>query len=213
MNEFQQLIKTTDHLLGPEGCPWDRVQTMKSTRPCITEEAHELVDAIDSEDNAHIKEELGDLFFVVLFLCRLAEKEKRCTLGEVLKGMNDKLIRRHPHVFGDAPKLNTVEELLVQWKRIKKEETAGSKKKSSLDSIPKGLPALARAQKLYKKMHDYHFPKRPAAKGKFESEEALGKQLWDVVTKAENSDLDAEHALRMVLSSMEKEFRNFEEKK
>jgi tetrapyrrole methylase family protein/MazG family protein len=212
MKEFQQLLRTTEHLMGPEGCPWDRVQTMKSTRPCITEEAHELVDAIDSDDNVHIKEELGDLLFVVLFLCKLAEKENRCTLSEVLLGMNDKLIRRHPHVFGDAPKLNTVDELLVQWKQIKKEETVKSKRKSSLDSIPKGLPALARAQKVYKKMHDYRFPKTPEPKkGQFDSEEALGKQLWETVMQAEKCNLDAEHALRMVLSSLEGDFREFEQ--
>ncbi|MBA3958633.1 MAG: MazG family protein [Parachlamydiaceae bacterium] len=211
MNEFQDLIKTTETLLGPNGCPWDREQTMKSTRPCIVEEASELVEAIDSENNQHIQEELGDLFFVVLFLCKLAEKEKRCTLHDVLKDLNDKLIRRHPHVFGDAKKIETVDELLAQWNEIKKKEKGNQHRKSALDGVPKGLPALARAQKVHKKLYDanYAVPLKNHS-NPFESEEALGNALWDLVAKAQEMGIDAEHALRTTLVQIEGRFRETE---
>lgn len=212
MKEFDLLMETTDFLLGPQGCSWDREQTMASTRPCITEEASELVDAIDSENNLHIKEELGDLFFVVVFLCRLAEKENRCTLGEVLEAVRSKLIRRHPHVFGDA-KIETTDALLKQWAEIKKQEKANHPRhKSALDSIPKGLPALARAQKVHKKLHDEKFPDIPKHQIRegIDNEENLGKLLYEIVAQAQENGLDAEHALRKTLVQLESAFRNFE---
>jgi len=210
MKEFQELLATTEELLGPNGCPWDQVQTMKSTRPCIIEEASELVDAIDSEDNHHIEEELGDLFFVVLFLCKLAEKEQRFTLNAVLKTLNEKLIRRHPHVFGEA-KIDTIDELLQQWGEIKQKEKGKTDRKSALDSIPKGLPALARAQKVYSKMNKAHYPlHKESTPVKFDDEDSLGKALWDIVVQAQKHELDAEHALRKTLVGIESSFRQFE---
>lgn len=211
MNEFKSLLETTETLLGPNGCPWDQVQTMKSTRPCITEEASELVEAIDSENNSHIQEELGDLFFVALFLCKLAEKEKRCTLSDVLNSLNQKLIRRHPHVFGDA-KIDTVDELIKQWGEIKKKEKGKNHRKSALDSIPKGLPALSRAQKVHKKLKDAKFQDIVKNdKDLFTNEDTLGHALWNMVAEAQEKGLDAEHALRSYLVKLEHSFREKEE--
>lgn len=209
MKEFLELLKTTDHLLGPQGCPWDQEQTMKSVRSCIIEEAAELVDAIDMEDNDHIREELGDLLFVALFLCRLAEKEKRCDLSEVLKELNDKLIRRHPHVFGKSHIANS-EEVLKQWESIKQKEKGNAHRKSALDSIPKGLPALARAQKVSKKITKAKFPHSTTFHNNFKDEDELGKMLFDIVTQAEKQGLDAEHALRKTLVGLEGAFRSHE---
>jgi tetrapyrrole methylase family protein / MazG family protein len=209
MKEFDDVIETTERLLGPNGCPWDRVQTMKSTRPCVIEEGAELVDAIDLDDNDHILEELGDMFFVVLFLSKLAEKEQRCTLKEVLESIQQKLIRRHPHVFGEA-KINTEDELLKQWEEIKKHERGKKHRKSLLDSIPKGLPALARAQKVTKKMKEAQYPNLTKNRFDFDTEEQLGKLLLEIAAAAAGKGLDAEHALRKVLVNSENEFRTFE---
>lgn len=212
MDEFQEVLKVTDRLLGPEGCPWDQLQTMKSTRPCIIEEASELVDAIDLEDNHHIEEELGDMLFVVIFLCRLAEKEKRCSLNEVLKKLKDKLIRRHPHVFGDV-KINSFDEFYTQWDSIKQQEKGKEHRKSALDSIPKGLPALAKAQKMHKKIHKTSFEDTPKIENEeFQNEDSLGTTLWNIIAIAQEKGLDAEHALRNKLSAIEKSFREFETK-
>ena len=212
MKEFTDLLTTTETLLSPGGCPWDREQTMKSTRSCVIEEAAELIDAIDSEDNHHIQEELGDLFFVVLFLCKLAEKEKRCTFADVLHELNTKLVRRHPHVFGDA-KIDNVDQLLVQWNEIKKTEKGKTERKSSLDSIPKGLPALARAEKISKKLKDskYTSSTKPIIPlPDFETEEELGQLLFAITAKAQTQGLEAEHALRKILVETEISFRKFE---
>ena len=214
MKEFTELLTTTETLLGPNGCPWDRIQTMKDTRSCIIEEAAELVDAIDLEDNHHIQEELGDLFFVVLFLCNLAEKENRCTLANVLHDLNAKLIRRHPHVFGDA-KIDNVEQMLAQWNEIKKKEKGKTQRTSALDSIPKGLPALARAEKVSKKIENSKFtkimqPAKPLPLPAFETEEELGQLLFAITAQARRQGLEAEHALRKILIEMETSFRKFE---
>lgn len=209
MKEFTLLLETTDRLLGPGGCPWDREQTMKSTRSCIIEEASELVDAIDSEDNDHIREELGDLLFVVLFLCRLAEKEKCCDLTSVLQDVNEKLIRRHPHVFGEV-KIGDSDAVLKQWDKIKQKEKGKEHRKSALDSLAKGLPALARAQKVSKKMGSVNFPHHISTEASFTDEESLGKLLFDIVTKAQSQGLDAEHALRKTLVGLEGAFRAHE---
>lgn len=101
MKAFDLLNQTTDTLLSPQGCPWDREQTLTTMRSSLIEEACELVEAIDLNDNTHIQEELGDLFFLAIFLSKLAEKEERCKMEDVLHGINDKLIHRHPHVLRD----------------------------------------------------------------------------------------------------------------
>lgn len=208
MDAFEELINVIDRLLGPEGCPWDREQTMSSIRHYLLEEASELIDAIDLEDNEHIKEELGDLFFHVLFLSRLAEKENRFHLNDVIKTLTKKLIRRHPHVFGET-KVTTSDEVLHQWEQIKKKEKGNSQPKSVLDGIPKSLPALARAAKVIKKIKKTAFQKVPFFK-EIEDEEELGSLLWRLVADAENKGLDAEQALRKILAEQEKAFRKFE---
>lgn len=211
MNEFTKLLATTETLLGPNGCPWDQEQTMKSTRSCIIEEAAELVEAIDLEDNAHIQEELGDLLFVVLFLCKLAEKENRCKLEGVLHEINQKLIRRHPHVFEDA-KFHSMEQFLVQWDAIKQTEKGKTQRKSVLDNIPKGLPALSRAEKIAKKIGKSKFTPSvaPVSCPDFKNEEELGQLLFAIAAKAQKQGLEPEHALRKTLTETEIVFRKFE---
>lgn len=205
MEEFKRLTDILDRLLGPGGCPWDQEQTMESLRCTVLEETCELIEAIDLDDNAHIKEELGDLFLNAVFLCKLAEKEKRFPMNDVLHDLNEKLVRRHPHVFGDA-KAENVEDVLDQWTAIKKQEIKDYE--SVLDTLPKGLPSLARAKKAIKRMRKDGFDVSEEGAPAFESEEELGDLLLKIAAKA--GDIDPEIALRKKLTHLEHQFRSFE---
>lgn len=210
MENVDHLLAVVDLLLGENGCPWDREQTMKSIRQDLLEEVSELIEAIDSEDNQHIEEELGDLFFNVIFLGRLAEKEGRTDLNKVLHLITEKLIRRHPHVFCDE-KIEPSEELLKRWDQIKLTEKGKEKRTSILDGIPKSLPALARFQKIAKKIKKTEFCGLPQPiTHEFIDEKEFGKYLGRVVLKGIEQGLDAEHALKNYLVEIESDFRTFE---
>lgn len=207
-NEFERLIKIVDDLMGPNGCPWDKEQTMLSIRSSAVEEACELKEAIESGDNEHMCEELGDLFFNVLFLSKLAEKEARFSMKEALNSISEKLIRRHPHVFGDA-KIEDSEAVLRQWEEIKKSEKGKEHRKSLLDSIPSGLHVISRAQKVLKKIaragHELPIPSSHV-----QTEEELADRLLSLVLEAENKGFDFEHAVRKKLHNLESDFRTKE---
>lgn len=210
-HKFDELLQVLDTLLGPQGCPWDREQTLKSMRSSVLEETCELIEAIDLNDNEKILEELGDLFFNAVFFAKLAEKENRFKLDDVIDELRAKLIRRHPHVFGEV-NLNDTDAVIKQWEQIKGKEKGKEHRKSALDSIPKNLPALARAQKVVKKMRKAEFlDKTPVKETQlFENEDDLGHVLLALVSKAEESGLNAEHALKKVLAEKERAFRSFE---
>lgn len=210
MKEFDELVQVTDDLLGPQGCPWDRAQTMKTIRTDVLEEVSELIESIDLEDNDHICEELGDVFFNVVFLSRLAEKENRTTMKDALKEITAKLIRRHPHVYGEE-KIRDVEELYATWNKIKLTEKGKESRVSIIDGIPKGLPALARAFKVIKKIKKTAFPLSvPEKSYEFSNEQELGALLISITKVAVNQGLNPELALRQVLSKLEQEFLAFE---
>lgn len=206
MEQLEKLLHTIDTLLGPNGCPWDKSQTLDSMRSSILEEGCELIEAIDLKQNSLISEELGDLIFIALFLLRLAQKEGVCPLDEAVKAINEKLIRRHPHIFGDAAELNTPDEVLDQWQRIKESE---KKPKSALDRIPKGLPALARADEFLSAMKKKKYP-YPHKEYEPISEEELGYRLFSLVEQAHMSKVEAEQALRKFMAKEEQKFRNWE---
>lgn len=214
MAEFAKLIEITERLLGPGGCPWDQEQTMMTIRTTILEEVCEVIEAIDVGDNPHIRDELGDLFFNVIFLCKLAEKENRFSLKDVLQTLIDKLIRRHPHVFGDVQGIDSVDALIKQWDKIKKSESAHTHRNSDLDGIPRDLPSLARAQKMIKKINKTAYGAIPEAviKANVSSEESLGQALFTVVAQAQTAGIDAEQALRKTLATLDKDFRQWEAK-
>lgn len=203
--EFTRLSEILDQLLGPGGCPWDQEQTMETLRCTVLEETCELIEAIDLNDNEHILEELGDLFLNAVFLCKLAEKEKRFSMESVIHYLNEKLIRRHPHVFGNQ-KAETVEEVLNQWNAIKQNEI--KHKESVLDTLPKGLPSLARAKKALKRMSKAGFEVPTGGVPDFSTEEELGELLLCIAAKA--GDMDPEIALRKRLTEVEHKFRSFE---
>ena len=147
-NNFKKLTNIITRLRQPDGCPWDQKQTVKSFRPYLLEEMHELFEALDHDDHNHIKEELGDLLFQVIFLSNLYEEQNIFTIDEVLETISAKMIRRHPHVFGDT-KISSDQEMRRNWNKIKAEENKGQDRgQKDLFSHPKSLPALFRAQKV-----------------------------------------------------------------
>ncbi|MDR0645763.1 MAG: MazG family protein [Elusimicrobiota bacterium] len=121
--KLQELIKIMKRLRSPDGCKWDKAQTHKSLIKCLREEAREVVAAIENKDDENLKEELGDLLLQIVFHSAIAREENRFTLSEVIDGLNKKLLRRHPHVFGGA-KASTPQEALAHWREIKKREKA-----------------------------------------------------------------------------------------
>lgn len=207
MEEFNQLIDTLKRLIAPEGCPWDREQTLHSMRHSVVEETFEVVEAIDLDDNGLIKEELGDLLFNAFFLCILAEKEGRFSFQEAVQQIVAKIIHRHPHVFG-TQRLNTTDEVLKQWDAIKKEEKK-EERKSLLDGIPKDLPALTKAHKFAKKLANTQFSSQKSPES-FNPEDRAGEFLWKAVQTLYHEGIQAEHALRKRLTQIEGEFREWE---
>lgn len=144
IGNLTQLIRT---LRGKNGCPWDKKQTPRSLAIYLVEEVYELVDAIASGNPGAVCEELGDVLFQLLFVARLFEETGDFTLEDAVSGIVEKMVRRHPHVFGDARAANT-DEIRKRWHQIKKEENNGAPKQSVLDSIPAALPALMRAYRV-----------------------------------------------------------------
>jgi uncharacterized protein YabN with tetrapyrrole methylase and pyrophosphatase domain len=146
------LIKVMAKLRSPTGCPWDREQSHLTLRRHAIEEVYELIDAIEARDDIEMTEELGDLLLQVVFHCQLANERGAFDFEKVARHLVDKLIRRHPHVFG-ATKVKDVDEVWANWEKIKKAEKHGTKhaRHSALDGIPKHLPALLRVEKLVKK--------------------------------------------------------------
>ena len=212
---FAKLSWVLDTLIGPEGCPWDQKQTLRTLRQSVLEETCELIDTIEEKDSKKMNEELGDLLLNVVFLGKVAAKEGHFTLTDTFNTLIDKLIYRHPHVFGDSKKLSNVDELMQQWDELKKKEREKTNEKSMLDSIPKTLPALSRAQKLISKMKrskiadsvedhpiDWESPEL--------TEEEVGRWIFEQVRKAESKGLDAELGLRRYAAKKEKAIRAWE---
>src|SRR3989441_7031538 len=146
------LLRVMGRLRSPKGCPWDREQDHMSLRWHAVEEVYELLDAIEAEDDHELVEELGDLLLQVAFHCQLGKERGAFDFERVARHITEKLIRRHPHVFGDV-KVKDVAQVWANWEKIKKAEKRGTRRArpSALDGIPKHLPALLRAEKLVKK--------------------------------------------------------------
>ena len=149
-SEFKFLYDIVVRLRGPDGCPWDREQTPESLRDDLIEETYECIEAIDEKDSSHIKEELGDLFLLATMISYMHEQEGKFLTSDVLAAVSEKLIRRHPHVFGET-KVADSTEVLANWAKIKVEQEGRKPKDSILDEVSQGLPPLERALKLQKK--------------------------------------------------------------
>ena len=160
---FEKLVAVQKRLRAPQGCPWDREQTHATLRPYLIEEAYEVVDALDSGDDAKVAEEMGDLLLQVVFHSEIAREQQRFTVADVLREIHDKMVRRHPHVFGDVSARNSAE-VLQNWERIKATERLGKnasskngvakrqqKPASLLDGVSRGLPAMLQGLQLTRK--------------------------------------------------------------
>jgi tetrapyrrole methylase family protein/MazG family protein len=217
-----RLAKIVAQLRSPDGCPWDREQTHESLKPHLLEECYELIDAIDARDDKELKEELGDLLLQVVLHSQMAAEENRFTLEDVAGVIADKLIHRHPHVFGEI-RLPDSEAVLNQWDCIKRVEKIN--RVSALDGVPKTLPALARAQKVQGKAARVGFDWSDAA-GPLEKiheelrevettpesqlEEEIGDLLFAVVNFARKKKLDAEQALNRATRKFTNRFQEME---
>ncbi|HKY15242.1 MAG TPA: MazG family protein [Microthrixaceae bacterium] len=193
-----------------EQCPWDRQQTHQSLRPYLTEEAHEVLEAIDHLDPDepdsidHLAEELGDLLLQVYFHSTIARQEGWFDLGDVARGVHDKLHARHPHVFGDVT-VAGADEVVTNWEAIKAAEKG---RESALDGIPAGLPALARAQKVQKRADRAGLGASPAAPR--DDAERFADRLLSLVADARAAGIDAEDALRRRVVQLDEALRSIE---
>ncbi len=146
---IEQLTHIMETLRSKQGCPWDQEQTLESLKPNLIEESHEVLEAIDRGDRKHLKEGLDDLLLQVVFQSQICKEEGHFSFNDVVHGINEKLIRRHPHVFGDV-KASNADEALKSWETMKKRESPNTNR-SIIDGIPPSLPALHKAQKVQKK--------------------------------------------------------------
>ena len=149
--EFDAFVETIAALRAPDGCPWDREQTHRSIASNMLEEAYEAVDAIEAGDVAHLREELGDVLLQVVLQSQIAADEGEFTIDDVCRDIDAKMVRRHPHVFGDAA-AQDANEVLDLWDQVKMQESAGQPvRKGLLDGVPRSFPALMQAQKISRK--------------------------------------------------------------
>jgi len=191
---INDLLWVMSRLRGPGGCPWDREQDHMSLRWHAVEEVYELMDAIEAHDDHELEEELGDLLLQVVFHCQLANERGAFNFHNVARHIADKLIRRHPHVFGNT-NVKDVDQVWANWEKIKRAEKQGTRhsRPSALDGIPKHLPALLRAEKLIKKARRAKLANTGQRRRLTRSEVAAA--LFDLAQYAQNKGWSAEELL------------------
>ena len=225
-NQFEELVKIVSELRAPDGCPWDREQTNQSLLPYFIEEAYELIESVDEKNWENVKEELGDLLLHVVFQGSIAEQDGKFQLVESLLTVNEKLIRRHPHVFGDE-QADEAFHAKQNWEVAKHKEKG---RDSRLDGVPKNLPALVRAQRLqqkasyagfdwdkveqvWEKIHEEILELKEAqlSNNKKHIEEEIGDVIFAVVNLARFLDISAENSLRKTNKKFINRFKKVEE--
>ena len=226
---FIRLVEIITRLRAPDGCPWDQKQTPQSFKSYLLEETHELLEAIDHDDAAHVREELGDLLFQIIFLNNLYAEQGHFTLAEVIDTIAAKMVRRHPHVFGDQV-VNSEQELRQQWHTIKAAEKGpDAPPKSPLAAVPKSLPALHRAQRVADRAArtGFDWPDAASALAKTNEElaelqtavatgdeeriaEELGDLFFALVVFSRKQQLDAESTLQAATEKFIDRFTCFE---
>lgn len=221
---FARLLAIMDRLRGDGGCPWDREQTRHSLKPYLVEEAYEVVEAIDSGEPDKIKEELGDLFFQIIFQAKISEELGEFSIEDIIKTTAEKMIKRHPHVFAQKKVMNA-QEVLVQWEGMKQ----GENKRSILEGIPGQLPGLLRAHRLQDRAARVGFDWENTAQvlekveeewGEFEAafskgdqaqmEKEFGDLLFSLVNLARFVHINPEDALRKTINEFIRRFQYIE---
>ena len=208
---LNDLLKVMAKLRSPKGCPWDREQTHLTLRRHAIEEVYELVDAIEAGDDHEMAEELGDLLLQVIFHCQLAHERGAFDFEKVCRVLVEKLIRRHPHVFGTT-KVRNVDEVWANWEKIKKAEKHGTKhaRHSALDGIPKHLPGLLRAEKLLKKARKAKLLVSGHSLKRHLTKTVLAKELFDLASFAQSRGWCAEELLAGEVKKQEQRLRKLE---
>jgi MazG family protein len=228
--EFQKLVDIMARLRGPGGCPWDREQTLESLRGFVLEETYEVLDAIDRGDHDALYGEIGDLLFEGVFLAQIETDEQRFSVADSLRHISDKLIRRHPHVFGDVVGVDTPDRVIEQWEQIKSREQEGKgEKKALLAGVPKAMPALARAHEIGTRVAAVGFDwahtddvvakieeevaelRAAVHEGRGRMEEEMGDLLFSIANLGRKLGLDPESALRMANEKFTTRFGALEE--
>ena len=205
---INDLLKVMARLRSPKGCPWDREQDHRSLRWHAVEEVYELMDAIEAGDDHEMAEELGDLLLQVVFHCQMAKERGVFDFDTVARHIVDKLVRRHPHVFG-AAQARTVEAVWAQWEQIKKAEKKGTRheRPSALDGIPRHLPGLLRAEKLVKKARKAGLLNEKSKPKSVRSKTAVGRELFALAKYAQECGWSAEDLLRAEIRKHERTLR------
>ena len=231
--KFRELVSLMARLRAPGGCPWDRKQTFDSIKPYTLEETYEVLDAIDNRDWAGLTEELGDLMLQPVFLAAIAEEQGLFTISDSLQAINEKLIRRHPHIFGSAT-AETAEDVKTRWDQIKAQEKASAGTRgpvSILDTTPRSLPALVEAHKISSKAAEvgfewpnvdgvleklaeesYELSEAAARNDSGEIEHEIGDLLFTLVNLARFYKIDPEQALRKTNARFRQRFAFLEQK-
>ena len=212
LQDIENLLRIMARLRSPDGCPWDREQNHQTIAPDLLEESAELLEAIETHDDEGMLEELGDLLLQIVFHSQLARERNAFDFHDVVRVLSEKLIRRHPHVFGNS-NAKDIDVIWEQWERIKKEEKSGTdhERKSALDGIPPTLTALMRAQKLFKKANKAKLldPEEiPSADAM--TQEQITDELCRIARISQLNGWDAESLLRNETRRLEDDYRRRE---
>lgn len=229
LRKFEKLVEIIEILRAPGGCPWDREQTIEKLKPYLIEETYEVLEAMD-EGGEKLAEELGDLLLQVVFQSQIKKESNEFDIGDVIESINKKLIRRHPHVFGNVDVKNS-DEVMKNWEEIKKKEKGHEQRKSQLDGIPKHLPSIMKAHKIQKKASkvgfDWDNPEGAINKMEEELEEfreayknknienmkeELGDIMFSLINVARMNGIDPEEALNLTIKKFDNRFRYIESK-
>ncbi|HXP91328.1 MAG TPA: nucleoside triphosphate pyrophosphohydrolase [Fibrobacteria bacterium] len=226
--DFDDLRRIMARLRAPDGCPWDREQTHQSIKECLLEETYEFLEAVESGDDLHMREELGDLLLQVVFHAQMGAERNSFDLDAVIQELSEKLVRRHPHVFGDLEVAGS-EQVVANWEAIKNTEAGKEERKSRLDGIPTTFPALLRAKKLQVRAakDGFDWPSADPVWEKLDEEirevreaidendadhleEEVGDLLFVAVNLARKLGVDPEIALQRANAKFDRRFRAME---
>jgi MazG family protein len=229
-NRFDELVKIMKKLRGPEGCPWDREQTLETLKKSLIEECYEVLEVMDENNPDELKKELGDLLLQIVFQSEIMDEEGKFNIYDVAESISEKLIRRHPHIFGEITVKNS-DEVAKNWEEIKKREKEHEHRVSILDGIPKGLPSLEKAYKIQSKVRKVGFEfetvddafdkileelsELKEAYRNNEKEEIraeLGDMIFSIVNVSRMLEIDPSSALIETNKKFEQRFRYIEEK-
>ena len=228
MTEFYELVDVMKKLRAPDGCPWDREQTLETLKKTLVEECYEVVEVMEEEKHEELKGELGDLLLQVVFQAEIMEEKRYFDINDVCKEITEKLIRRHPHIFGDV-KVSGSDEVLTNWEEIKKTEKLHKHRESVLDGIPHAMPPLEKAYKIQNKVKKFDFEPKSVENSleridsnfldfkkiieednKDKIKEEYGKLLFSLVNLGKIMDIEPSEELRKENNRFQKRFKDYE---